>query len=108
VDQSLKRLETDYIDILQLHRFDPFTPPEEIMRALHDLVCMGKVRYIGASSMWTYQLATLQFIAEKNGWTKFISMQNHYNLLYREEEREMNKFCAQNEIGILPVSLSRR
>lgn len=76
------------------------------MRALHDLVCMGKVRYLGASSMWAFQLASLQFTAQVNGWTKFISMQNHYNLLYREEEREMNKFCNQNGIGILPVSLN--
>ena len=73
------------------------------MRALHDLVTEGRVNYLGASSMWAYQLATLQFTAEKNGWTKFISMQNHYNLLYREEEREMNKFCVQNNIGLLPV-----
>ncbi|KAK6533654.1 hypothetical protein TWF694_002588 [Orbilia ellipsospora] len=102
VENSLRRLKTDHIDILHIHRFDPMTPPEETMRALHDLVCMGKVRYIGASSMWAYQLATLQFTAQRNGWTPFISMQNHYNLLYREEEREMNKFCKQNGIGILP------
>ncbi|KAF3191677.1 hypothetical protein TWF225_000905 [Orbilia oligospora] len=102
VDQSLERLGTDYIDVLQIHRFDPLTPPEETMRALHDLVSMGKVRYIGASSMWTYQLATLQFTAQMNGLTKFVSMQNHYNLLYREEEREMNKFCKENGIGLLP------
>jgi aryl-alcohol dehydrogenase-like predicted oxidoreductase len=87
VEASLKRLDTPYIDLLQIHRFDPETPVEETMKALHDLVQSGKVRYVGASSMWTYQFAMLQFAAEKNGWTKFISMQNQYNLLYREEER---------------------
>ena len=104
VDASLKRLGTDYIDLFQIHRYDPTVPPEETMKALHDLVQCGKVRYIGASSMWTYQFATLQFIAEKNGWTKFISMQNHYSLLYREEEREMNKFCKETGVGIIPWS----
>lgn len=127
VDASLKRLGTDYIDLLQIHRWDPETPPEETMEALHDLVKSGKVHYIGASSMWAYQvsrlivpnrhialqfneltcmrqLAQLQFVAEKNGWTKFISMQNHYNLLYREEEREMNKFCHETGVGLIPVS----
>ena len=76
------------------------------MRALHDLVQSGKVRYIGASSMWTYQFATMQFCAERNGWTKFVSMQNHYNLLYREEEREMNKFCNDTGVGLIPVRFS--
>lgn len=104
VEASLKRLDTDYIDLFQIHRYDPTVPPEETMKALHDLVQSGKVRYIGASSMWTYQFASLQFIAEKNGWTKFISMQNHYSLLYREEEREMNKFCKETGVGIIPWS----
>ncbi|KAL8752370.1 MAG: hypothetical protein Q9199_005787 [Rusavskia elegans] len=102
VDASLKRLGTDYIDLLQIHRFDPTVPPAETMKALHDLVQMGKVHYIGASSMWTYQFATMQFLAEKNGWTKFVSMQNNYHLCYREEEREMNKFCNETGVGIIP------
>lgn len=93
VEASLARLDTPYIDLLQIHRFDAAVPIEETMKALHDLVQSGKVRYIGASSMWATQLAQMQFVAEKNGWTKFVSMQNHYNLLYREEEREMNRFC---------------
>jgi len=103
VEASLKRLGTDYIDLLQIHRYDKDTPPEEVMEALHDLVKAGKVHYIGASSMWTYQFANMQFIAEKNGWTKFVSMQNHYSLLYREEEREMNKFCNETGVGLIPV-----
>jgi len=102
VNASLKRLDTDYIDLLQIHRFDPNTPLEETMEALHDLVKSGKVRYIGASSMWAVQFAQLQFTAEKHGWTKFISMQNHYNLLYREEEREMNRFCNDTGVGLIP------
>ena len=104
VEASLKRLQTDYIDLLQIHRFDKETPIEETMEALHDLVRSGKVRYIGASSMWTYQFAMMQFAAEKNGWTKFVSMQNQYNMLYREEEREMNKFCNETGVGLIPVS----
>lgn len=104
VEASLARLDTDYIDVLQIHRYDPFTPPEETMKALHDLVQAGKVRYLGASSMWTYQFANLQHIAEKNGWTKFISMQNYYNLCYREEEREMTRFCKETGVGIIPWS----
>jgi aryl-alcohol dehydrogenase-like predicted oxidoreductase len=103
VNASLKRLDLDYVDLLQIHRFDPNTPLEETMEALHDLVKSGKVRYIGASSMWAVQFAQLQFTAEKNGWTKFISMQNHYNLLYREEEREMNRFCNDTGVGLIPV-----
>ncbi|KAF3920465.1 hypothetical protein ABW20_dc0106001 [Dactylellina cionopaga] len=102
VNASLKRLETDYIDLLQIHRFDPTVPLEETMKALHDLVESGKVRYIGASSMWATQFARMQFVAEKNGWTKFISMQNQYNLLYRGEEREMNRFCNDTGVGIIP------
>jgi len=86
VDAIVARLGT-YIDVLQIHRLDPEVPAEEIMEALHDVVKSGKVRYIGASSMWTHEFATLQFTAEKHGWTKFISMQNFYNLLYREEVR---------------------
>ncbi|KAL9597173.1 MAG: hypothetical protein Q9219_005339 [cf. Caloplaca sp. 3 TL-2023] len=102
VDASLKRLGTDYVDLLQIHRYDPLVPSEETMKALHDLVQAGKVHYIGASSMWTYQFARLQFVAEKNGWTKFVSMQNFYNLCYREEEREMNKFCNETGVGLIP------
>ena len=102
VDASLKRLGTDYIDLFQIHRYDATVPPEETMKALHDLVQAGKVHYIGASSMWTYQFARMQFIAEKNGWTKFVSMQNSYNLCYREEEREMNKFCKETGVGLIP------
>ncbi|KAL8758663.1 MAG: hypothetical protein Q9184_003859 [Pyrenodesmia sp. 2 TL-2023] len=105
VDASLKRLGTEYIDLLQIHRYDASVPPEETMKALNDLVQAGKVHYIGASSMWTYQFARMQFIAEKNGWTKFVSMQNRYNLCYREEEREMNQFC--NETGPLGVESAR-
>ena len=105
MDASLKRLQTDYIDLLQIHRFDKDVPVEETMEALHDLVRSGKVRYIGASSMWTYEFAQMQFCAEKHGWTKFVSMQNHYNLLYREEEREMNKFCDETGVGLIPVSI---
>lgn len=102
VDASLKRLGTEYIDLLQVHRWDPETPVEETMKALHDLVQSGKVRYIGASSMWATQFARMQFCAERNGWTKFVSMQNHYNLLYREEEREMIRFCNDTGVGIIP------
>lgn len=102
VDASLARLKLTYIDLLQIHRFDPLTPPEETMKALHDLVESGKVRYIGASSMRTWQFALLNEIAEKRGWTKFVSMQNEYSLLYREEEREMNAYCDYNGIGLIP------
>lgn len=102
VDASLKRLGTDYIDLYQIHRFDPSTPIEETMQTLHDLVRSGKVRYIGASSMWCHQFALMQFCAEKNGWTKFVSMQNHYSMLYREEEREMNRYCNLTGVGLIP------
>jgi aryl-alcohol dehydrogenase-like predicted oxidoreductase len=102
VNASLKRLDVEYIDLLQIHRFDYNTPIEETMKALHDLVEAGKVRYIGASSMWGVNFARMQFVAEKNGWTKFVSMQNHYNLLYREEEREMNRFCNETGVGLIP------
>ncbi|KAI1408378.1 Aldo/keto reductase [Hypoxylon sp. FL1857] len=104
VDASLKRLGTSYIDLLQIHRFDPTTPIEETMKALHDVVQSGKVRYIGASSMWATQFARMQAVAERNGWTKFISMQNLYHLCYREEEREMIRFCNETGVGILPYS----
>ena len=104
VNASLARLDTPYIDLLQIHRFDKTVPIEETMKALHDLVQSGKVHYIGASSMWAYQFASMQFVAEKHGWTKFVSMQNYYNLLYREEEREMNKFCLESGVGLIPWS----
>lgn len=104
VDASLKRLGTDYIDLYQTHRWDNNTPIEETMEALHDCVKAGKVRYIGASSMWAWQFAKAQHVAEQNGWTKFVSMQNHYNLIYREEEREMNPQCVDMGVGIIPWS----
>jgi len=101
VEASLARLGTSYIDLFFIHRYDPDTPPEETMKALHDLVQAGKILYLGASSMWATQFAQLQFIAEKNGWTKFVCMQNYYNLCYREEEREMNRFCNDTGVGIV-------
>ncbi|SBT92527.1 Predicted oxidoreductase [Streptomyces sp. DI166] len=104
IDHSLSRLGTDYVDLYQIHRFDPHTPVEETMEALHDLVKAGKVRYIGASSMYAWQFSKLQYTAERHGWTKFVSMQNHYNLLYREEEREMLPLCADQGVGVLPWS----
>jgi aryl-alcohol dehydrogenase-like predicted oxidoreductase len=93
VEQSLKRLKTDYIDLYQIHRYDPNTPIEETLEALHDLVKSGKVRYIGASSMYAWQFAQAQYVADLHGWTRFVSMQDQYNLLMREEEREMLPFC---------------
>ncbi|TFK64733.1 Aldo/keto reductase [Pluteus cervinus] len=102
VDASLERLQTSYIDLLQIHRYDPDTDPEETMKALHDLVQSGKVRYLGASSMRCWQFALLNEIADKRGWTKFVSMQNEYSLLYREEEREMLAYCKYNGIGVIP------
>ncbi|BFZ57600.1 hypothetical protein PYCC9005_004652 [Savitreella phatthalungensis] len=104
VDASLKRLDTGYIDVLQIHRLDKNVEPEEIMEALHDVVKQGKVRYIGASSMYAWEFAQLQGIAERHGWTKFISMQNFHNLLYREEEREMLPLCKSTGVGIIPWS----
>jgi len=104
IEQSLKRLDMNYVDLYQIHRFDKTTPVEETMEALHDLVRAGKVRYIGASSMYTYQFAKMQAAAEKRGLTKFISMQNHYNLVYREEEREMNPYCVHEGVGLIPWS----
>ncbi|MFI7407137.1 aldo/keto reductase [Streptomyces sp. NPDC049627] len=104
IDHSLARLGTDYVDLYQIHRFDPHTPVEETMEALHDLVKAGKVRYIGASSMYAWQFSKMQYTAERHGWTKFVSMQNYYNLLYREEEREMLPLCADQGVGVLPWS----
>ncbi|ORY12800.1 NADP-dependent oxidoreductase domain-containing protein [Clohesyomyces aquaticus] len=103
VDKSVERLGT-YIDVLQIHRLDRGTPREEIMKALNDVVESGKVRYIGASSMAAWEFQTLQNIAEKNGWHKFISMQNYYNLIYREEEREMIPYCKDTGVGLIPWS----
>src|SRR3954462_5839139 len=99
IDASLTRLGTDYVDLYQTHRFDPDTPMEETMAALHDVVRAGKARYIGASSMWPWQFATLQHIAASNGWTKFVSMQDQYHLLQREEEREMFPLLSETGIG---------
>ncbi|GIF76014.1 aldo/keto reductase [Asanoa siamensis] len=104
VDASLRRLRTDYIDLYQIHRFDPHTPVEETMEALHDLVRAGKVRYLGASSMWTWQFAAMQHAADLGGWTRFVAMQNHYNLLMREEEREMLPYCLDQGVGVIPWS----
>jgi aryl-alcohol dehydrogenase (NADP+) len=104
VDASLTRLGMDWIDLYQIHRFDPATPVEETMEALHDVVKAGKVRYLGASSMWAWQFAKMQQVAREHGWTPFVSMQNHYNLLYREEEREMNPLCLDQGVGLLPWS----
>ncbi|MFC4535582.1 aldo/keto reductase [Sphaerisporangium dianthi] len=104
IDASLKRLGTDYVDLYQIHRWDDDTPIEETMEALHDVVRAGKVRYIGASSMYAWQFAKAQHVAEVNGWTRFVSMQNHYNLLYREEEREMIPLCLDQGVGLIPWS----
>ena len=104
VDASLKRLGTDYIDLYQIHRWDAATPIEETMEALHDVVKSGKVRHIGASSMWAWQFAKAQQIANDRGWTPFVSMQNHYNLVYREEEREMIPLCKDQGIALIPWS----
>jgi aryl-alcohol dehydrogenase-like predicted oxidoreductase len=104
LDASLRRLGTDYIDLYQIHRFDYGTPLEETLEALHDAVKSGKVRYIGASSMYAWQFAKALFVSRQHGWTRFVSMQNHYNLLYREEEREMLPLCADQGIGVIPWS----
>jgi len=104
VDASLKRLGTDYTDLYQIHRWDYSTPLEEFMEALHDVVKSGRVRYIGASSMWAWQFAKAQHVAERNGWTRFVSMQNHYNLVYREEEREMLPLLRDMGVGVIPWS----
>lgn len=104
IDNSLRRLGTDYVDLYQIHRFDPKTPIEETMEALHDVVKAGKARYIGASSMYGWQFAKMLHAADLNGWTRFVSMQDHLNLLYREEEREMLPFCVDQGIGVIPWS----
>ncbi|WP_203826100.1 aldo/keto reductase [Actinoplanes palleronii] len=104
VDASLTRLGTDYVDLMQIHRFDPETPVEETMAALHDVVKAGKVRYLGASSMWAWQFAKLQHAAERHGWTTFVSMQDQYNLVQREEEREMFGLLADSGVGSIPWS----
>jgi aryl-alcohol dehydrogenase-like predicted oxidoreductase len=104
IDNSLRRLGMDYVDLYQIHRWDPRTPVEETMEALHDVVKAGKARYIGASSMYAWQFAKAQHAAERHGWTRFVSMQNHYNLLYREEEREMIPQCIDQGVGVIPWS----
>ncbi|MGB0063723.1 MAG: aldo/keto reductase [Terracidiphilus sp.] len=104
LDQSLERLETDYVDLYQIHRWDYETPIEETLEALHDAVKAGKVRYIGASSMYAWQFAKALYLADRHNWTRFVSMQNHYNLLYREEEREMMGLCQSEGIAVIPWS----
>jgi 1-deoxyxylulose-5-phosphate synthase len=104
IDQSLKRLGTDYVDLYQIHRWEYSTPIEETMEALHDVVKAGKARYIGASSMFAWQFLKANHVAEKNGWTRFVSMQNQINLLYREEEREMLPLCKEEKIAVIPWS----
>jgi aryl-alcohol dehydrogenase (NADP+) len=104
IDHSLRRLGTDYVDLYQIHRWDPHTPIEETVEALHDVVKAGKARYVGASSMYAWQFSKALHVAERNGWTRFVSMQDHYNLLNREEEREMLPLCADESIAVLPWS----
>ena len=104
VDNSLTRLGMDYVDLLQIHRWDYHTPIEETLEALHDVVKAGKARYLGASSMYAWQFSKALYLADRHGWTRFVSMQNHYNLLYREEEREMIPLCADQGIGLIPWS----
>jgi aryl-alcohol dehydrogenase (NADP+) len=104
IDASLRRLDTEYIDLYQIHRWDDETPIEETLEALHDVVKAGKALYIGASSMYAWQFAKALYIADQHGWTRFVSMQNHYNLVYREEEREMIPLCVAEGIGIIPWS----
>jgi len=104
IDASLERLQMDYVDLYQIHRWDSRTPIAETMEALHDVVRAGKARYIGASSMFAWQFAEAQHVAQQNGWTRFVSMQNHYNLIYREEEREMIPQCIAQGIGVIPWS----
>ncbi|PWH12337.1 MAG: aldo/keto reductase [Anaerolineae bacterium] len=104
IDNSLRRLGTDYVDLYQIHRWDYETPIEETMEALNDVVRAGKARYIGASAMWAWQFQKALHVAEKHGWTRFVSMQNHYNLIYREEEREMLPLCRAEGIGSIPYS----
>ncbi|HEV7746565.1 MAG TPA: aldo/keto reductase [Pyrinomonadaceae bacterium] len=104
IDASLRRLGTDYVDLYQIHRWDKQTPIEETLEALHDVIKAGKARYIGASSMYAWQFSKAQYTARQNGWTPFATMQNHYNLLYREEEREMMPLCAAEGVGVIPWS----
>jgi len=104
LEQSLRRLKTDYVDLYQIHRWDNETPIEETLEALHDVVRSGKVRYIGASNMYAWQFTKALFLADRHGWTRFVSMQDHYNLLYREEEREMIPLCRSEGIGVIPWS----
>jgi len=104
IDDSLRRLGTDYVDLYQIHRFDPETPIEETIQALHDVVRAGKALYLGASSMAAWQFAKMLYTADANGWTRFATMQNHYNLIYREEEREMIPLCLEEGIGVIPWS----
>jgi 1-deoxyxylulose-5-phosphate synthase len=104
IDNSLRRLGTDYVDLYQIHRWDDSVPIEETMEALHDVVKAGKALYIGASSMYTWQFAKAQYTADRHGWTRFVSMQNHMNLVYREEEREMLPFCLDQGVGVIPWS----
>ena len=104
IDASLRRLRTDYVDLYQIHRYDQNTPIEETMAALNDLVRAGKVRYLGASSMWTWQFVQAQYVADLHGWSRFVSMQDQYNLIMREEEREMHPFCLDQGVGVIPWS----
>ena len=104
IDHSLRRLGTDYVDLYQIHRWDPAVPIEETLEALHDVVKAGKARYLGASSMWAWQFSQALYTADAHGWTRFATMQNHYNLLYREEEREMLPLCADQGVGVIPWS----
>lgn len=104
IDHSLKRLETDYVDLYQIHRWDYSTPIEETLEALNDVVKSGKARYIGASAMWAWQFQKALYVAETHGWTRFVSMQDHLNLIYREEEREMLPLCREEKIGVIPYS----
>src|SRR5207245_8915987 len=104
IDGSLRRLGTDFVDLYQIHRFDYDTPIEETLEALHDIVKSGKARYLGASSMFSWQFMKMLYVADAHGWTRFVSMQNHYNLVYREEEREMLPLCREEGIGVIPWS----
>ncbi len=104
IDDSLRRLQTDYVDLYQIHRFDPHTPMEETLESLNEVVRAGKALYIGASSMFAWQFAQMLAISDANGWARFATMQNHYNLLYREEEREMNPLCVAEGVGLIPWS----